>query len=223
MSNQAKLRVATMDIKRAPISQCVEALHLLKRLVSAGIVKSELLKHAPREAELNDRVEPDDDYHYVLVAFSKKYRDLLFEVTIYDEAEYRDIIVERRYYVGGMFGKAKITQTVPTLSETCLTSTSTTESYDDLMHSLHSAEEGKRSTEKLQKLAAQARAKPKHRNGLAIAPARPWNRELDGAPNVLRVTMPADEAILRGAITDVLLRVPPEYDFKTEYLCGLLD
>lgn len=148
-----------MDIKRAPISQCVEALNLLKRLSNAGVVKSELLKHAPREAELNDRVEPDDDYHYVLIAFSKKYRNLLFEVTIYDEAEYNDMIVERRYYVGGLFGKAKITQIVPTLSETTLSSTSATESYDDLMCELQSAENGKLSMEKLEALAAQARAK----------------------------------------------------------------
>lgn len=49
----------------------------------------------------------------------------------------------------------------------------------------------------------------KHPNGLAIAPARPWNRELDGAPNVLRVTMPADESILREAIAHVRLKTPP--------------
>lgn len=63
----------------------------------------------------------------------------------------------------------------------------------------------------------------KRPKGLAIVPARPWNRELDGAPNVLRVTMPTDEAILREAIANVLLRVPSEYDFKTEYLCEFLD
>lgn len=63
----------------------------------------------------------------------------------------------------------------------------------------------------------------KHRNGLAIAPARPWNRELDGAPNVLRVTMPADEAILREAISRIRFRVSPESSFKTEYLGKFLD
>lgn len=49
----------------------------------------------------------------------------------------------------------------------------------------------------------------KHPNGLAVVPARPWNREVEGAPNVLRVTMPADEAILREVVANVRLKIPP--------------
>lgn len=158
--NLARLRVASIDFSRAPISQCVEVRNLLRRMALAKVVKSELILNAGASAWIDreDREEGRDD-HYLLLAFSLEYRDLIFEVTVYD-SEDDSMVVERSYYCGGMFGKAKITQEVPTFGATTLTNfDKLTVTFYSLMADLASREGRLKARDATRELAAQARAK----------------------------------------------------------------
>lgn len=157
--NLARLRIASIDFSRAPISQCVEVRNLLRRLASCKVVCSELFLNAGSSCWISrEGGEDSEDYHFALLTFSKKFPNLIFEVTIYDQ-ENESLIVERAYYRDGSFGKAKIEQTVPTPSETPLKDACLQTDFNDLIKRLEEKEAYLKNRENGRTLAAKARAK----------------------------------------------------------------